>query len=336
MGRFQVDRRRHPAVQRFLPARHTNAPPIARLQSGEAPFRVRRDQIVPHQDGIIEEVARDLRADRVESGVFGPGAAKAVAVEAGHGIATAGMEFCPENIRRHVWTIATGAVSSTENWPHRKGNGKLSGMSERRGKRFVVMAWLLPAEEERNFFQTIIERLAAEFDGPSFQPHLTLGAFPAGSALPRSIETISLPIIGVFSEALFTKTLFVRFRRAVPLRDLRISLGLTGRDYDPHLSLLYSRLSPRKKAVVAKAINLPFEVVRFDQIALVRCVSPTETKAEVKSWQGLASTSRTPPEKPPQLPPKRARTAVQRDSMRGIGCSRRPPTRCGRAACGTA
>jgi 2'-5' RNA ligase len=192
-------------------------------------------------------------------------------------------------------------------------------MSKPPEKRFLVMVWLLPGPRERKFFQAIISRLAAEFDAPVFQPHLTLGAFRAGSALPSSIETISLAPIGVFSESIFTKTLFIRFDFTDSLRKLRASLGLGGRRYDPHLSLLYSRLPPRKKRDLAKSISLPFPIVRFDQITLVRCLSPTRTKAEVQSWRVVPSTQ--PARREPR-PRHRARTATERDSIRGIKGSR--------------
>ena len=49
MRRLEIDRRRHAAVERFFPARHANAPSIARLQPRETPLRMRCDEIVSHQ-----------------------------------------------------------------------------------------------------------------------------------------------------------------------------------------------------------------------------------------------------------------------------------------------
>jgi len=60
MRRFEVDRRRDAAAQRFFVTRGAEAPFVARLQAGKIPFRMRRHQIVPLKDRIIQEFARDL------------------------------------------------------------------------------------------------------------------------------------------------------------------------------------------------------------------------------------------------------------------------------------
>ena len=106
MGCFKIDRGRAVMIQRAFPARDADAPLVARFQSGEAPFRARRDQIVPVEHGKIEKFLCDFYANRVQSNVFRAGATKAVAIKTGDRIATATFQFASKNVRGHE-TILT-------------------------------------------------------------------------------------------------------------------------------------------------------------------------------------------------------------------------------------
>ena len=88
-------------IQRAFPARHAHAPFVTRLQSGEAPFRMRRDEIVSVENREIQEFARDLNAHRVQPEIFRASAAEAVAIKAGHRVATTTFQFRSQNIRGH-------------------------------------------------------------------------------------------------------------------------------------------------------------------------------------------------------------------------------------------
>ena len=151
------------------------------------------------------------------------------------------------------------------------------------------MLWLLPAEPARKFFRLVIARLAAEYDAPIFQPHLTLG--PGSPAMPERVfrEPIRLHGCGVYFATQFTKTLFVRFAPTPELKELRKSLGMPARAFDPHLSLLYKNLPMEQKTRLAASITLPFPAVTFDTVQVVHCPSPTATRADVESWRVLAS-----------------------------------------------
>ena len=160
-----------------------------------------------------------------------------------------------------------------------------------RRKNFVTALWLLPAAPARDFFRATIDRLARDYDAPRFEPHLTLGLLETSSALPqlRSASAIRLRPIGILFSSVFTQTLFVRFEMAPALDALRQSLGIRVSGYDPHLSLLYRRLPAAVKERLAASIPLPFSTVVFDQISLVRCARPTESRADVEAWEHLES-----------------------------------------------
>jgi len=88
-------------VERVFPTRDANAPFVAGFEPGKAPFRMRRDEIVPVEYGKIEKFARHLYADRMQAEVFRAGATKSVAKKSGHRIATTTFHFRSEDIRGH-------------------------------------------------------------------------------------------------------------------------------------------------------------------------------------------------------------------------------------------
>ena len=57
----------------------------------------------------------------------------------------------------------------------------------------------------------------------------------------------------------------------------------------PHLSFLYKNLESARRSELAASITVPFSEVTFDSIMAVRCVSPTQTGADVESWQTLVT-----------------------------------------------
>jgi uncharacterized protein YecE (DUF72 family) len=162
-------------------------------------------------------------------------------------------------------------------------------------KKTVVVYWLMPARPERELFRDLVRILAKPFGGPQFEPHLTLcraaDRQSAAEVLRRvKAEPIRLRVRSVSFSSKFTKTLFLGFQSSALLEKLIVDLrGKAKSLRDPHLSLLYGRLPGRVKEELAAAIKLPMQRVVFDRLQAVRCPAPTETRAEVKSWQVIAS-----------------------------------------------
>ena len=107
---------------------------------------------------------------------------------------------------------------------------------------------------------------------------------------------IRLNVRGVAFSPKFTKTLFVRFKSSPALRKLVADLGRATNGSgtaptDPHLSLLYKKISPRVKKELAAVIKLPFRTVRFDSIAAVRLTLPVRTGRNVEKWKIVAKKS---------------------------------------------
>ena len=138
--RLQVHHRRGPGVVRFLPARHADAPAIARLQAGEAPFGDRRRQVVARLAAEGEKLFRHPTADDVHADVFRAGVAAAVAVEAGARRLAAGLKWGAENVLRgghvvsnsgHRDCIRTAAAMETRKPGERRPRAAVDGSPTR-------------------------------------------------------------------------------------------------------------------------------------------------------------------------------------------------------------
>lgn len=98
---FKIDRRGPVVIERGFPAGHADAPLIAGLQSGKSPFGVRRYKIVPVENRKIEELARDLDANRMQTNVIRASPTIPVPVKSGHRIAATAFQFRSQDICGH-------------------------------------------------------------------------------------------------------------------------------------------------------------------------------------------------------------------------------------------
>jgi 2'-5' RNA ligase len=168
-------------------------------------------------------------------------------------------------------------------------------------RRIVIAHWLIPAEPAHRFFQDLINDLARRYDAPVFEPHVTIyvGANTTDavnttlSKAARDCKRIMLQALEVSHSDEFIKTLFVEFGLNTKLRQLNQvirSAAQDSSDYDlkPHLSLLYKRMSVQTRRQLARSIEVPFSQVVFDSLKAVRCISPTESRADVEAWHVMA------------------------------------------------
>lgn len=170
------------------------------------------------------------------------------------------------------------------------------------GRQTVIAYWLIPSEPARSFFQAIIRNLARRYDAPVFEPHVTfhVGADCANLAetalgyAEREPKRIRLKPVGVDQSEEFTKTLFVHFESSSELPQLDEMIRQSAHDssqYEikPHLSLLYKRMSAINRCDLAALITVPFSEISFDALQAIRCVSPTQSAADVEAWQFVAT-----------------------------------------------
>lgn len=166
----------------------------------------------------------------------------------------------------------------------------------------VIAYWLIPCEPAHNFFQRIINDLARRYDAPVFEPHLTVHvgadqADAAAKALEKAAsecELVRQTPLRIDQSDEFIKTLFVQFAMTAELGKINGIIRHPANDsshydLDPHLSLLYKNLPTAKRSELAASITVPFSEILFDSLKAIRCVSPTQTGADVEAWELIAS-----------------------------------------------
>ena len=168
----------------------------------------------------------------------------------------------------------------------------------------VIAYWLIPSEPAHSFFQRMINDLARRCDVPVFEPHVTIhvgadradAAKNALGAAARECKLIGQKPFGIDQSDEFIKTLFVQFAMSTELSKINGIIREAANDsseYElkPHLSLLYKNLAGATRRELAASINVPFSEVTFDAIKAVRCVSLTESGADVEAWSVVAAVS---------------------------------------------
>jgi len=168
-------------------------------------------------------------------------------------------------------------------------------------RQIVVAYWLIPSEPARGYFQSLINGLAQRYDAPEFEPHVTVhvgancGEAVEGvlSKVARGCEWIVLRAREIGDSSEFTKTLFVQFAVTTQLKQLHQNIRTATQDsseyqLNPHLSLLYKTISSEHRRQLACSIEVPFPEVTFDSLRAVRCISPTQSRADVEAWHVVA------------------------------------------------
>jgi hypothetical protein len=86
----------------------------------------------------------------------------------------------------------------------------------------------------------------------------------------------------------------VQFGATTQLRQLNQSVRIAAQDssdyqLNPHLSLLYKKISIQERRLLMRSIEMPFSQVTFDSLKAVRCISPTQSRADVEAWRVVAA-----------------------------------------------
>ena len=164
----------------------------------------------------------------------------------------------------------------------------------------MVAFWLVPTQDERDFFAALIDLLAVRFDAPCFEPHVTLfggtditaeQAIHALEQLPR-MKPIKLFVDSLEFSEKFTKTLYVQFDVSPEANRLtetirKASGSASEYQLNPHLSLVYKKLPQREKAEVADSLEMPFEVVTFDAVKVITGPAEISGREDVEAWKTI-------------------------------------------------
>ena len=156
--------------------------------------------------------------------------------------------------------------------------------------------WLMPAEPLKMQLHSVVRKLAREFDGPEFDPHVTIYYGPSN---PTEAEAITKKLAEGFSpldlrmryldqSEVYEKTVFIQFDPSETLNRMRNlindSLAMpTGYVLNPHLSLLYKDISEAKRRELCSQPIAPEGLQHFDGVRVVEFEPPWRPEAIRKS-----------------------------------------------------
>ena len=162
-----------------------------------------------------------------------------------------------------------------------------------------VSFWLIPSEEDRAFFQEIIDTLSLEYDAPTFTPHVTIysGEYAPDESPAKLIEkatqevsSFSLRVNKLLYTDEFTKTFFVQFQSSATLTKISETLQTNSINQsnfvlNPHLSLIYKQMSEETKKNLTTSLTLPKSEVFFDEVRAISTPERVQKREDVESWK---------------------------------------------------
>jgi 2'-5' RNA ligase len=149
--------------------------------------------------------------------------------------------------------------------------------------------FLIPGGGLLTELRLLVADLAATYDGPIFDPHVTLLSHIAGAEedivakaaeLAKALHPFQLSFRDIGMEDAFFRALYAR---ANPSPELANAHATAVKIFDvhdeplyiPHLSLLYGNLSPEAKTEIARTLVLPNDFqFRVDEIHVYRTEGP--------------------------------------------------------------
>ena len=153
-----------------------------------------------------------------------------------------------------------------------------------------------PTGKLQEELSTIIKKLASEFGGPVFTPHVTLLAqLPAEDPhvlvektkiLAGTLAPFSISLGRVETRESYFKAVFVLVEKSEMLQKahMRASeiFSMKEHVYEPHLSLLYGHYSEESKREAIKTFDVPTgSSIQIDRIHLYK------TEGEVRAWEKI-------------------------------------------------
>ena len=147
----------------------------------------------------------------------------------------------------------------------------------------MISIWLIPAPEDAQYIQVIINNLSTNYQAPVFSPHCTLyspSALPTAElkkTLERSVKNMKSFYVKKtmlsHTEDIW-KTIFIELLRSSELEQLQqavISQFQVEQPYkfSPHISLLYKEIPDKKKEDIIRNLQVK-NSFKMDKLAAVR------------------------------------------------------------------
>ena len=151
--------------------------------------------------------------------------------------------------------------------------------------------WLIPGKNDQVYLQKLINRLSYEYNAPIFFPHCTLysTSILSETKLEGIIKTIAIDTQPLFVELKrlnFTsdiwKTVIIELENSKSLTQLQKNLmkkiyRKVEYNFQPHISLMYKKLSFEKKKKIIKNLILK-NFYKMEHICIVN------TGDDIKNW----------------------------------------------------
>ena len=158
--------------------------------------------------------------------------------------------------------------------------------------------WLMPGGRTRTSIAAVIERLAVRLGTATFEPHVTLlpglrepetDLINQARLLAAELEPLPLDFSGVDGLDAPFRCLFLKVRRSLALREAYArACSCFGRvsepSFDPHLSLVYGSLDPRRKRELRSELE-----TALPPCLEVRHLGVWRTEGPVGAWRERAA-----------------------------------------------
>lgn len=163
--------------------------------------------------------------------------------------------------------------------------------------------WLLPSSEVSLSLKKVIEDLAVQYGGPSFEPHITVASGIEGPLenVVHTVESIAeqfQPFPLKTTEVSFSTTYFqsvlMRIQSVAPLLELNVALkekaGIPNELYMPHISLMYGNHDMQTREQIVSELSLHQMEFLAKKMAIVPMVpDPQDWKHQAEISFRLAS-----------------------------------------------
>ncbi|XP_061356400.1 cyclic phosphodiesterase-like isoform X2 [Gastrolobium bilobum] len=170
--------------------------------------------------------------------------------------------------------------------------------------------WAIPPEDERARFTKLMSALRSEFDGPQFEPHITVvGAISltADEALTKlrssceGLKAYNVTVDGVATGTFFFQCVYLLLNPTPQVVETSTHccshFGYkNSTPYMPHLSLLYGDLTDEEKQKARERANIlddSLSGLSFQISRLALYKTDTEDKT-LKSWEKIGECTLSP------------------------------------------
>jgi hypothetical protein len=162
----------------------------------------------------------------------------------------------------------------------------------------MISIWLTPAAKDKKELAAIIADLAAHFDTPKFEPHITVATSPATPdeikeplrVALRKTRVVRMDACQIGYSTNFTNSLYISMNASHYYASLVRAVQESHSDLllpknEPRLSLLYRANEEAFKRKIAQSFEVNGKTYEFNAIKVVQMHHPVESIRDVASWR---------------------------------------------------